>query len=491
MRSLLALLAFTSLMITSCAAQSDYEGSETAPASHTTLPDARSEITQRKAPNIVLIFSDDAGYADFGFHGSQIMKTPNLDRLAQDGMIFRQAYVSDPTCGPSRAGLLTGRYQQRFGFEENNVPGFMSPSSKFLKQDMGIPLSEKTMGDHMQKLGYKTAIFGKWHVGGADRFHPTKRGFDAFYGFRGGRRSYFKRQVTSTILEDLEYMERGFGKIEETDQYLTDALGEAAVEFIDQNKAQPFLVFLSYNAPHSPMDATPEDLAKFPNLTGLRQKNAAMTYAMDRSIGAVLNKLDDLGIAENTLVIFTNDNGGPTDQNAGNNFPYSGTKSNHLEGGIRVPFIAKWPGIIPANSEFKAPVSTLDLVPTFFAAGKGDPNTLENVDGKNLIPYLIGESTDRPHETLFWKKDVRAAIRDGDWKLIRFPDRPAELYDLSKDTTEQVSLADEYPEKVEELYQKIYDWEKTLGQPMWQLDRKWEDYDITRMDKYRTPATPG
>ena len=488
MRPLIALLAFTSLAITSCAAESGAENPETSTKPIADSVNANSEIAKRKAPNIVFIFSDDAGYADFGFHGSQVMKTPNLDRLAQDGMIFRQAYVSDPTCGPSRAGLLTGRYQQRFGFEENNVPGFMSPSSKFLKQDMGIPLSEKTMGDHMQKLGYKTAIFGKWHVGGADRFHPTNRGFDEFYGFRGGRRSYFKRPVSKTILEDLEYMERGFGKIEETDKYLTDALGDAAVEFIDQNKDQPFLVFLSYNAPHTPMDATPEDLAQFPNLTGLRQKNAAMTFAMDRSIGTVLDKLDELGLSENTLIIFTNDNGGPTDQNAGNNYPYSGTKSNHLEGGIRVPFVAKWPGIIPAGSEFKPPVSTLDLVPTFYAAGKGDPSTLENLDGKNLIPYFTGEATDRPHQTLFWKKDVRAAIRDGDWKLIRFPDRPAELYDLSQDTTEQVSLADQHPEKVKELYQKIYDWEKTLGQPMWQLDRKWEDYDIARMDKYRTPA---
>ena len=184
-----------------------------------------------RKPNIILLFSDDAGYDDFGFHGSNVMKTPHLDKLASEGMIFRQAYVSDPTCGPSRAGLLTGRYQQKFGFEENNVPGYMSPNSKFTGNDMGIPLTEKTMGDRMKALGYKTAIFGKWHVGGADRFHPTKRGFDEFYGFRGGKRTYFKRKVTSTIEEDLEYMERGFGTIEESDTYLTDALGDAAVDY--------------------------------------------------------------------------------------------------------------------------------------------------------------------------------------------------------------------------------------------------------------------
>lgn len=489
MRALFSLLAFTSLTIAACSqgAASD----ATVPETQVNPPKAQSiNLAQKKPANIVLFFADDAGYADFGFHGSRVMKTPHLDRLAKEGMIFRQAYVSDPTCGPSRAGLLTGKYQQRFGYEENNVPGFMSPSSKYLAEDMGIPLSEKTMGNYMQSLGYKTAIFGKWHVGGADRFHPLKRGFDEFFGFRGGRRSYFKRPVTSSIQEDLEYMERGFGEIAETDKYLTDALGDAAADFIAENKEEPFLVFLSFNAPHTPMDATPEDLAQFPDLEGTRKINAAMTLAMDRAIGTVLNELEEQGLDENTLVIFTNDNGGPTDQNAGNNFPFSGTKSNHLEGGIRVPFVAKWPDVISPNSEFNYPVSTLDLVPTFVAAGKGEPSDLDGIDGKNLLPFITGQNDGRPHQTLFWKKDVRAAVRDGDWKLIRFPDRPAELYDLSKDTSEQVSLAAKHPEKVRELYKKIYDWEKTLGQPIWQLDRKWEDYDITRMDKYRKPHEP-
>ena len=486
---LLTLTAITAGLI-GCAetSHSDTELEQTVDTKAVTAP-ASALITdyQNKKPNIILLFADDAGYDDFGFHGSKVMKTPHLDSIANEGMVFRQAYVSDPTCGPSRAGLLTGRYQQKFGFEENNVPNFMSPNSKFLGADMGIPLTEKTMGDRLQALGYKTAVFGKWHVGGADRFHPTKRGFDEFFGFRGGRRSYFKRKVEGTIEEDLEYMERGFGNLAETDTYLTDALGDAAVEFIEENKDDPFLIFLSFNAPHTPMDAKPEDLKQFPDLEGIRKINAAMTLAMDRASGQVLDKLDELGLAENTLVIFTNDNGGPTDQNAGNNYPFSGTKSNHLEGGIRVPFVAKWPEVIPAGSKFEYPVSTLDLVPTFVAVGGGETKALDKVDGVNLMPHITGENADRPHQTLFWKKDARAAIRDGDWKLIRMPDRPAELYDLSKDTSEQVSLASENPEKVKELYKKIYNWEKTLAQPMWQLDRKWEDYDITRMDKYRTP----
>ena len=491
MRLFLTTFTAISLILTACSASSNEaeNSQDTLEIKATTSAENIKPADYRgKKPNIILLFADDAGYDDFGFHGSKVMQTPNLDRIAKDGMVFRQAYVSDPTCGPSRAGLLTGRYQQKFGFEENNVPGFMSPNSKFLKADMGIPLTEKTMGDRLQALGYKTAIFGKWHVGGADRFHPTKRGFDEFYGFRGGRRSYFKRKVEGTIQDDLEYMERGFGNLEEPEKYLTDALGDAAVEFIEDNQENPFLIFLSFNAPHTPMDALPEDLDKFPNLEGTRKINAAMTLAMDRASGQVVEKLEELGLSDNTLILFTNDNGGPTDQNAGNNYPYSGTKSNHLEGGIRVPFVAKWPGVIPAGSEFDYPVSTLDLVPTFVAAGGGDAEALDKVDGVNLLPHIVGEDTSRPHQTLYWKKDARAAIRDGDWKLIRMPDRPAELYDLSKDTDEQVSLANEHPEKVKELYKKIYAWEKTLAQPMWQLDRKWEDYDITRMDKYRTPA---
>lgn len=495
MRAFLISILSAGLALTACDVSPATEaGGDTpapAPASGAdNVIDISAKLKTTKKPNIVLLFADDAGYADFGFHGSKTMKTPHLDRLAKEGMIFRQAYVSDPTCGPSRAGLLTGRYQQKFGFEENNVPNYMSPSSKFTGPDMGIPLTEVTMGDRLQDLGYKTAVFGKWHVGGANRFHPTARGFDEFYGFRGGRRSYFKRKVEGTIEEDLEYMERGFGKLEEPDKYLTDALGDAAVEFIEDNKDNPFFIFLSFNAPHTPMDATPEDLAQFPDLEGTRKINAAMTLAMDRASGQVFNKLEQLGLSENTLVIFTNDNGGPTDQNAGNNYPFAGTKSNHLEGGIRVPFVAKWPAIIPAGSDYDYPVSTLDLVPTFVSAGGGKPGALENVDGVDLLPHILGADNSRPHQTLFWKKAARASVRDGDWKLIRFPDRPAELYDLSKDITEQVSLAGDHPEKVRELYKKIYDWEKTLAQPLWQLDRKWEDYDITRMDKYRKPHKP-
>jgi len=441
------------------------------------------QATAQDKPNIVFLFADDAGYADFGFQGSTEMKTPHLDKLASEGMTFTQGYVSGSTCGPSRAGIITGKYQQRFGYEENNVPGFMSEVSAALGDEMGLPVDEITMADRMKELGYRTAIFGKWHLGGADRFHPTKRGFDEFYGFRGGARSYFAYDKPPK--EHQNKMERGFGHFEPIDTYLTDKLGEEASAFIERNKDQPFFAFVSFNAVHSPMEATEEDLSKFPTLSGNRKTLAAMNLALDRACGRILDKLKELGLDDNTLVVFTNDNGGPSDRNASVNRPLSGTKSNQLEGGIRVPFLIKYPGKIKAKSTFDSPIITLDLLPTFFAAGGGDASTLGEIDGVNLMPFLNGKNSDRPHQTLFWKKETRAAVRDGDWKLIRFVDRPAELYDISKDISEHNDLASTYPDKVKELYKKIYNWEMTLERPRWLLKRKYEKYDNDRMDAYR------
>ncbi len=437
----------------------------------------------QQKPNIVLLFADDAGYADFGFHGSKTMITPNLDKLAKQGVRFKQGYVSDPTCGPSRAGIITGRYQQRFGFTENNVPGFMSEVSAADGEEMGLPVEEKTIGDYLQKAGYKTAFFGKWHVGGADQFHPNKRGFDEFYGFRGGARSYF--EYPNEPRDPLNKMERNFKNYEEPKKYLTDQLADETIAFIEKNKNQPFFAFVSFNAVHTPMDATEEDLKKFPQLEGNRKIVAAMTLALDRACGKILDRLEALGLAENTIVVFTNDNGGPTDKNASSNYPLSGTKSNHLEGGIRVPFLMRWPGKITPNTTYNYPVSTLDLLPTFVESGGGNLDDVTNLDGVNLMPYIMGEKMERPHQRLFWKKQARAALREGDWKLIRYPDRPAELYNIADDEREMNNLAELYPERVKKMYKMIFRWESTLERPRWMLKRKFENVDIDRMDAYR------
>ncbi len=440
------------------------------------------QLSAQSKPNIILILSDDAGYADFGFHGSKVMKTPNLDKLAKEGVKFNQGYVSASTCGPSRAGLITGRYQQKFGFGENNVPGFMS-SSGFTGDDMGIPTNELTIGDYMKTLDYKTAFYGKWHLGGADRFHPLKRGFDEFYGFRGGARSYFP--YLDLPKSHLDKMERNFGNFEEHKGYLTDALAKNAISFIKENKNEPFFVVMSFNAVHTPMDADKKDLKKFPKLTDNRKTVAAMTLALDRACGNIFKALKKLKLDKNTIIVFTNDNGGPSDKNASDNAPLSGTKSNHLEGGIRVPFLMKWPGKIAKNSNYEYPISTLDLLPTLFAAGGGDINNIKETDGVDLMPYINKTNQERPHKTLFWKKDVRAAVREDDWKLIRFGDRPAELYNIAEDIAEHNNLASKYPEKVKNLYKQIYEWELTLERPLWHLKQEFEKYDVDRMDKYR------
>ncbi|WP_111706187.1 sulfatase [Lutibacter citreus] len=440
-------------------------------------------INAQKQPNIILLFSDDAGYADFGFQGSKVMITPNLDKLASESVKFTQGYVSASVCGPSRAGLMTGRYQQHFGFEENNVPGYMSKVSAYDGPNMGIPLSETTMGNYMKNLGYQTAFYGKWHLGGADKFHPTKRGFDEFYGFRGGARSYFA--YLNTPEEELNKLERGFGNFKEHDGYLTDRLAEEAIDFMKRNKKKPFFIFLSFNAVHTPMDATKEDLAKFPELTGKRQEVAAMTLGLDRACGKVLEELKRLGLEDDTLVVFSNDNGGPTDKNASINLPLSGTKSNHLEGGIRVPFLMKWPGRIKENTKYNYPISTLDLLPTFYEVGGGKASDLKNIDGVNIIPFVQGIKKERPHKELFWRLGVRAAFRDGDWKLIRYSDRPAELYNIEDDVSEKHNLAVYYPDRVKQMFKKLYLWELTLERPAWLLQKKFEKVDIDRMDRYR------
>lgn len=453
-----------------------------------------TEIKLTKRPNIILLFSDDAGYADFGFHGSTQMKTPNLDKLAAQGILFKQAYVSDPTCGPSRAGLLTGRYQQRFGYEENNVPGYMSKNSALDGAMMGLPLDEITMGDYLRKQGYKTGFFGKWHLGGTDAMHPMNRGFDEFHGFRGGDRSYFPysknhpaRKQKATFFD--KKMEKGLGNFVEHEGYLTDVLADSVIQFVDNYQDKPFFALLSFTAVHTPIEAKPEDLAHFPELTDTRQQVAAMTLAMDRAVGNIMEKLKQLGLTENTLVIFTNDNGGPTDKNASSNFPLSGTKSNHLEGGIRVPYIMSWPDVLPKNVTYEPMVSTMDLLPTFYEVA-GGKQYIKPVDGKNLIPYLTGQKTGLPHQTLYWKKETRAAVRDGDFKLLRFSDRPAELYNIKEDQAEENNIAAQDPDKVKQLFKKLYEWELTHERARWVLKRQYEKYDIDRMDKYRNILKP-
>ncbi len=210
-----------------------------------------------------------------------------------------------------------------------------------------------------------------------------------------------------------------------------------------------------------------------------------MAIAMDKACGKVLNRIKELGLDKNTLIVFTNDNGGPSDANESSNNPLSGTKANHLEGGIRVPFLMSWPGKLKPNTVYDNPISTLDLLPTFITAAGGNVSEINGLDGVDLIPFLTENTTEKPHETLYWKKEARGAVRHNDWKLVRFPDRPAELYNIKEDISEVNDLATEHPEKVRELYKMLFDWELTLERPLWQLERRFEGKAAERMDTYR------
>ncbi|MDP6610990.1 MAG: sulfatase-like hydrolase/transferase [Candidatus Marinimicrobia bacterium] len=433
-------------------------------------------------PNIVFLFADDAGYSDFGFQGSPNFHTPNLDKLARQSVRFTQAYTTAAVCGPSRAGLMTGRYQQKFGVEENNVPSAMS-SAGLTGADMGLPLDQETIADYLKKAGYQNIYLGKWHLGGADRYHPLKRGFDEFYGFRGGARHFWPYKEPPK--DPLRKWERDFKNFQEPDGYLTDVIADEAVASIERNKDNPFFLFVSFNAVHTPMHYLEEDLPdRKIKLTEKRRKLYAMTKAMDRACGRIIAKLDELGLTENTLIIFTNDNGGAW-INFSSNRPLSGVKGTHLEGGIRVPFLLKYGDHFEGNTSFNYPISTFDLLPTFVDAAGGNINSLENVDGVSLIPFLNGKNQYRPHETLYWKKETRAAIRDRDWKLIRMPDRPALLFNIARDPNETRNLARKHPEKVKTLYKKLFDWEVTLKRPLWITKRENSKRAIEIFDKYR------
>ena len=443
------------------------------------------QITSQKK-NIIFLFADDAGYNDFGFQGGKYFDTPNLDKLAKEGMVFKQAYTTAAVCGPSRAGLLTGIYQQRFGIEENNVPGYMSTSSKLMGDEMGLPLHLKTIADYLKPQGYKSVVFGKWHLGNADKYHPLKRGFDEFYGFRGGARSFYKLTQKEAENKPEDRGEKGFGNFKEPTKYLTDDIADEACNFLERNKNNPFFMYVSFNAVHTPLQATKEDLEKVKRLTGKRKIIAAMTIALDRACGQILDKLKALGLEDNTMIVFANDNGGP-DVSDTSNYPLSGCKSNHLEGGIRVPCIIKLPGVIKANSTYDKPISMLDMLPTFLNISGGNATQFKELDGVDLMPFITGKKKNYPHEVLFWKKENRGVVRKGDWKLLRYPDRPAELYNIKEDISESNNLAYKYPEKVRELFKVLWSWESELERPLWQLKRVYEVNAMKRMDVKRNP----
>lgn len=425
-------------------------------------------------PNIVLIMTDDAGYADFGFQDNSSYETPRIGSIAQHGITFRAGYVSASVCSPSRAGLVTGRYQQRFG-HEYNLPGM--PDDRLTEEDRGLPLTETTIADRLRALGYRTGVVGKWHLGLADRFHPTERGFDEFFGMRAGSSPY--RAGTARAIE-CSYKEIDYRTL----PYLTDAFGDEAAAFIDRNSEQPFFLYLSFNAPHTPMHARPDllEAARSEYETEERATNAAMTESIDQNVGKVLDKLEELGLTENTIVFFTNDNGGAMPYNASLNAPLRGTKGTVLEGGNRVPFAVQWPARYPAGAVVDAPISTLDVLPTAVVAAGGSVAD-DELDGVDLTPFLVGETETLPHQRLFWKLNWGAAVRDGDWKLVRTPADEYMLFNLREDISESQDLFESETGKAAELQSLLLAWEAELPEPIWVSAPRWRAHSLERYDQ--------
>ena len=424
-------------------------------------------------PNVIIILTDDQGWNDVGFNGGKDIHTPNLDQLAAGGVVFPQGYVSHPYCSPSRAGLLTGRYQQKYGHECN--PGYEDYETE---EPPGLPLSETLLPELLE--GYATGAIGKWHLGDDPKFLPTERGFDHWYGFSGGGRSFWSHPGIS-----------GKGKIirggevqpEHEVSYLTNDFTENALGFIEKHKKDPFFLYLAYNAPHAPMQAPFEYLERTSYLeNGARGVYAAMVVAVDDGVGKIMQTLEEAGIREKTLVIFLSDNGGADNLGASNR-PLRGRKGMLFEGGIRVPFCMAWPDGINAGLTYPNPVSALDIFPTVLAATGNHVQESLSPDGVNLLPFLEYPDVE-VHPVLYWRYSGGQgwAVRRGRYKLVSQHMKALSLFDMEKDPLEHLNLAEELPGVVEELRVLYEDWNKGNTVPLWD-DPHIENVEKQEMDR--------
>lgn len=444
-------------------------------------------------PNIIFIIADDLGYGELSCQNSDTdIPTPQIDSIAENGVRFTDGYVSAPFCAASRAGLITGRYQTRFGFEFNPI------GARNEDPDAGLPVDEKTLPDLLKDdAGYSTAMIGKWHLGGTAHFNPIRRGFDEFFGFLheghyfrpspyegmttwlrrkslpGGKTGRWTSEDGSLIFSThMAHNEPDYdadnpiyrnGQPIDEQENLTDAFTREAIQFVERcGDERPFFLYLAYNAVHSPLQGDASYMERYADIPDIQRRIfAAMLGQLDDGVGRLLDVLEEEGISDNTLVVFLSDNGGPTRELTSSNFPLRGEKGSLFEGGVRVPFLMQFPGKIEAGTVYDEPILSLDLFPTSLQlAGLKPPM---NTDGVDLLPYLSGESIGAPHESIFWRVGNKGALRKGDWKLVRNPRRgepgPWQLYNLADDIGETNDLADS-----EESILK-------------DLTRTWEDYD--------------
>lgn len=409
------------------------------------------QTSQPQRPNVVLIMTDDAGYADLGVHGATDLRTPNIDGLARDGARFTDFYANGSSCTPTRAGLISGRYQQRFALE--------MPLGHTATKDAerGLPVSGRSLPQLLKNAGYATALIGKWHLGYRPEFSPNAHGFDQFFGFKSGYIDFYQHTdaASRSDLFDNDAPAKAAG-------YMTDLITERSIRFIEQNTTRPFFVDIAFNAPHWPYQRPDQPstaaegarhLTAFDQPTNTRADYVAMLERVDWGVGRILAAIDKAGVRNNTIVIYTNDNGGEW---LARNTPLFHHKFSVWEGGIRVPAIVRWPGRIPAGQVSGQVGITMDLTASILAAAGATVPPETKLDGINLFPVLEKKAAD-VERTLFWRSAQQRAVRSGDWKLVVDLGRPL-LFNLRNDDGERTNLIGERPDIARRLRPLLEAW---------------------------------
>ena len=447
---------------------------------------------EEENPNIIVIISDDQGYADVGFHGSREIFTPNIDRIANNGVVFSEGYVSYAVCSPSRAGLITGRYQNRFGYTRNIL---LAPKDSL----MGLPLSEQTLPDVLNNVDYKTKAIGKWHLGAHESLVPERRGFDEFFGFIIGGHRYFPEDLTINDLTEANRQMDGYitriydnGKRIDTKKYLTEELSDNAVQFIEDNSDNPFFLYLSYNAPHTPLQATERDLERNNHIeVEKRRTYAAMVSSMDDGIGLILDKLEEKKISDNTIVVFFSDNGGVEWYNFSDNGVLRGIKGDFFEGGIRVPFTMQWPKKIKPGITYDKPIIALDVFATVASAASAEKYIKNDIDGVDLLPYINGDKSGLPHQYLYWQnpdKDIDV-VRDERYKYLRIKNDEY-IFDLKNDISEETNIIDSSKPIYDRLKSQFKEWEKDMIDPVFMDLGMGKEYNKLNPDRWYNDSNP-
>jgi len=506
------LLFFAGLSMPGCISRSEYPPIRTDSVALAAKADYLQHLSQESnnysGPNIIIILADDLGKNEISLYDSHTVRTPHIDQLAEEGIYFTEAYSTSSVCNPSRAGLLTGRYQQRFGngrqimgrYARNNFELFIfknfintrplylidpqySPSESEMKKQ-GLPESEISLFEIMHSVGYKTACIGKWHLGYNEPFLPQNKGIDEFFGFYEAfslyaptenedivnhRHKSFQDKVTwrqerkgpSAIIHN--------GVEINDNEYLTNRIAEEASRFIKQNKEYPFLLYIPFSAPHTPFQAPKSYYEKY---THVKDENKRIYYAMisalDDAVGQIIEQVKASGIEDNTLIIFSSDNGGATYTGACDNGNLKGGKMTHFEGGLNIPLIIKWKDTLTPGGMYHEPVSLMDVFTTAITSCNIPRTENRVVDGVDLIPYLTGEKSGSPHEYLFWRTDFSKTVRSDKWKLIvNSRDSILLLYDLEADKQEEYDLKTQYPAIVKHLLSQLAEWETELKPPLW------------------------